>query len=168
MTSVWHRLTPPQAIIIIRGSTRSEYEYGWMRYVIIRRWRHHHELDIKFLPANTGTNTPATYMRLPSVPTLIRTFYTISNATTSRLFNPQAVQQTLGSSPFTRGGAIGLKSMPTVPFLSSLFSSSAQSKQMADYPVKKSDDEWRAVLNKGIISTDPLLLPPSSPQNLHN
>ncbi|CAL8578892.1 hypothetical protein XPA_004660 [Xanthoria parietina] len=87
-------------------------------------------------------------MRLPSVPTLIRTFYTISNATTSRLFNHPTVQQTLGSSPFTRGGAIGLKSMPTVPFLSSLFSSSAQSKQMADYPVKKSDDEWRAVLNK--------------------
>ena len=26
---------------------------------------------------------------------------------------------------------------------------------MADYPVKKSDDEWRAVLNKGTASTRP-------------
>ncbi|KAL8920536.1 MAG: hypothetical protein Q9172_004463 [Xanthocarpia lactea] len=87
-------------------------------------------------------------MRLPSIPTLIRTFYTISNATTSRLFNSQISRQALASSPFTRGGTIGLKSMPTIPFLGSLFTSSAQSRQMADYPVKKSDDEWRAILNK--------------------
>ncbi|KAI4143626.1 MAG: hypothetical protein LQ341_002865 [Variospora aurantia] len=78
-------------------------------------------------------------MRLPSFPTLIRTFYTISNATTSRL---PASQKALA--PFTRGTV--LKSMPTIPFLGSLFTSSA--KDMTDYPVKKSDDEWRAVLNK--------------------
>ncbi|KAL8675119.1 MAG: hypothetical protein Q9168_000490 [Polycauliona sp. 1 TL-2023] len=87
-------------------------------------------------------------MRFPSLPTLIRTLYTINNATTSRLLNPKASLQTLASAPFTREGTIGLKSMPTVPFLSSLFSTSAQSKQMADHPVKKTDDEWRAVLNK--------------------
>ncbi|KAL9013342.1 MAG: hypothetical protein Q9173_001967 [Seirophora scorigena] len=78
-------------------------------------------------------------MRLPSFPTLIRTFYTISNATTSRLpFSQKAL------APFTRGTV--LKSMPTIPFLGSLFTSAA--KDMTDYPVKKSDDEWRAVLNK--------------------
>ncbi|KAL9019415.1 MAG: hypothetical protein Q9185_003307 [Variospora sp. 1 TL-2023] len=78
-------------------------------------------------------------MRLPSFPTLIRTFFTISNATTSRL---TASQKALA--PFTRGTV--LKSMPTIPFLGSLFTSSA--KDMTEYPVKKSDDEWRAVLNK--------------------
>ncbi|KAL8966940.1 MAG: hypothetical protein Q9197_005705 [Variospora fuerteventurae] len=78
-------------------------------------------------------------MRLPSFPTLIRTFFTISNATTSRL---PASQKALA--PFTRGTV--LKSMPTIPFLGSLFTSSA--KDMTEYPVKKSDNEWRAVLNK--------------------
>ena len=102
-------------------------------------------------------------MRLPSFPTLIRTFYTISNTTTSRFFNPKAPLQTLASSPLNRGGVIGFKSMPTVPFLSSLFSTSAQSKQMADYPVKKSDDEWRAVLNKGIYQPSFHLLPSPPP-----
>lgn len=119
-------------------------------------------VHIKFLRATTRIKSLAVYMRLPSVPTLIRTFYTISNATTSRLFNPQGFQQTLASSPFTRGGTIGLKFMPTVPFLSSLFSSSAQSKQMADYPVKKTDDEWRAVLNKGNHTPSPPTLHPSN------
>ncbi|KAL8700178.1 MAG: hypothetical protein Q9224_001082 [Gallowayella concinna] len=85
-------------------------------------------------------------MRLPSFPTLIRTFYTITNATTARFFNTPASQKTLGSS--SRGTTIVHKSMPTIPFLGSLFSSSAQSRAMADYPIKKSDDEWRAVLNK--------------------
>lgn len=87
-------------------------------------------------------------MRFPSFPTLIRTFYTISNATTSRL---PASQKALA--PFTRGTV--LKSMPTIPFLGSLFSSTA--KDMTDYPVNKSDSEWRAVLNKGIYIYRPLL-----------
>ena len=38
--------------------------------------------------------------------------------------------------------------MPTVPFLGSLFSTSAAKKQdMTDYPVKKTDAEWQAVLS---------------------
>ncbi|KAL8697976.1 MAG: hypothetical protein Q9201_006819 [Fulgogasparrea decipioides] len=82
-------------------------------------------------------------MRLPSFPSIVRTFYTISNTTTSRLVSPGPASQK-ALAPFTRG--IVLKSMPTIPFLGSLFSSSA--KDMTDYPVKKSDDEWRAVLNK--------------------
>ncbi|KAI4172744.1 MAG: hypothetical protein LQ343_003336 [Gyalolechia ehrenbergii] len=81
-------------------------------------------------------------MRIPSFPNLIRTFYTISNATTSRFFaNSPASQKAFA--PFTRGTV--LQSMPTIPFLGSLFTSSA--KDMTDYPVKKSDEEWRAVLN---------------------
>ncbi|KAL8751735.1 MAG: hypothetical protein Q9184_005971 [Pyrenodesmia sp. 2 TL-2023] len=79
-------------------------------------------------------------MRLPSFPTLIRTFYTITN--TTRFAHSPATQKALA--PFTRGTV--LKSMPTIPFLGSLFSSST--KDMTDYPVQKSDDEWRAVLNK--------------------
>ncbi|KAL8905022.1 MAG: hypothetical protein Q9207_002878, partial [Kuettlingeria erythrocarpa] len=80
-------------------------------------------------------------MRLPSFPSLIRAFYTISN-TTRFTHSPATTQKALA--PFTRGTV--LKSMPTIPFLGSLFSSSA--KDMTDYPVQKSDDEWRAVLNK--------------------
>ncbi|KAL8941319.1 MAG: hypothetical protein Q9216_002304 [Gyalolechia sp. 2 TL-2023] len=85
-------------------------------------------------------------MRIPSFPNLIRTFYTISNATTSRFFaNSTAATTTTQKAiaPFTR--ATVLQSMPTIPLLGSLFSSSA--KDMTDYPMKKSDEEWRAVLN---------------------
>lgn len=80
-------------------------------------------------------------MRFPSFPTIARTFFTISNYTASRL--PQQQFQSIG--PFTRGTV--LKSMPTIPFLGSFFSTSS-SKNMS-YPVQKSDDEWQAVLSKG-------------------
>lgn len=94
---------------------------------------------------NINHSPAQSYMRIPSFPTLIRTFYTISNATTSRFFaRSPASQKALA--PFTRGTV--LQSMPTLPFLGSLFSSSA--KDMTEYPVRKSDDEWRAVLNPGI------------------
>jgi hypothetical protein len=47
-----------------------------------------------------------------------------------------------------------------IPFIGGLFSSkaSAESNKMS-YPVQKSDDEWRAVLNKGkfIALTAPIL-----------
>ncbi|KAL8964911.1 MAG: hypothetical protein Q9183_004144 [Haloplaca sp. 2 TL-2023] len=83
-------------------------------------------------------------MRLPSFPFLVRTFYTVTNTTSRLTSTPAASQKAL--TPFTRGTV--LKSMPTIPFLGSLFSSSA--KDMTDYPIKKTDDEWRAVLNKGM------------------
>lgn len=79
-------------------------------------------------------------MRIPSFPTILRTFYTFTNAT----YRPPTQYKAL--LPFTRGTV--LKSMPTIPFLGSLFSSST-SKNMT-YPVGKSNDEWRAVLNKGM------------------
>jgi hypothetical protein len=80
-------------------------------------------------------------MRFPSIPILIRTLYTFTN-TTSRIF--PATQRTLNSplrSSFFK------TSMP-IPFFGALFSSSS-SKNMS-YPVQKSDDEWQAVLSKGI------------------
>ncbi|KAI4134544.1 MAG: hypothetical protein LQ347_001419 [Umbilicaria vellea] len=78
-------------------------------------------------------------MRLPSFPTLLRTFYTITNTTSRAL---PASQRALA--PFARGAV--LKSMPTIPFIGSLFTSS-NSNNMS-YPLQKDDDEWRAVLNK--------------------
>jgi len=78
-------------------------------------------------------------MRPPSFVTLVRTFYAFTNATT-HLQAPQKV-----TSSFIRATAI--KSMPTIPFFGSLFSSSSSSNNMS-YPDQRSDQEWRAVLNK--------------------
>jgi peptide-methionine (R)-S-oxide reductase len=39
--------------------------------------------------------------------------------------------------------------MPTIPFLSGLFSSSSSSQSNMSHPDQRSPDEWRAVLNKG-------------------
>ncbi|KAK5289797.1 methionine-R-sulfoxide reductase-like protein SelR [Cryomyces antarcticus] len=75
-------------------------------------------------------------MRFPSIPTLLRTFYAFSNATTRSA--PQALHPSIRPSL--------VKSMPTIPFLGSLFSSSA-SKNMT-YPLQKSDDEWQAQLSR--------------------
>jgi len=79
-------------------------------------------------------------MRFPTFPTIIRTFYTLSNYTR---VSSQAQYKALN--PFTRGTVY--KSMPTIPFLSSLFSTSSSSNDMS-YPLQKSDDEWQAVLSK--------------------
>jgi peptide-methionine (R)-S-oxide reductase len=79
-------------------------------------------------------------MRLPLFLTIVRTFHTFTNAT--RL---QAHQKAL--LPFTRGTII--KSMPSIPFLSALFGSSASSAPNMAFPDKRSDQEWQAVLNKG-------------------
>ena len=86
-------------------------------------------------------------MRIPTFPTLIRTFYTLSNYTARASLQHQykALQ------PFTRGTV--LKSMPAIPFLSSFFSTSNSSKM--SYPLQKSDDEWQAVLSKGTSTSLP-------------
>ena len=81
-------------------------------------------------------------MRLPSFSTVVRTFYTISNSTARIL---PASQRALA--PLTRGTVI--KSMPTIPFLSSFFSTSSSSNNMS-FPLQKSDNEWQAVLNPGM------------------
>jgi peptide-methionine (R)-S-oxide reductase len=82
-------------------------------------------------------------MRIPTFPTLIRSFYILSNYSARVSHNQYRTLQ-----PFTRGAV--LKSMPTIPFLSSFFSSSSSSKM--SYPLQKSDDEWQAVLSKGTIA----------------
>jgi peptide-methionine (R)-S-oxide reductase len=78
-------------------------------------------------------------MRLPSFSTIVRTFYTFTGAT--RLQPQRAL------APFTRATVI--RSMPSIPFLGSLFGSSASSSANMSYPDKRSDQEWQAVLNKG-------------------
>ena len=81
------------------------------------------------------------YMRFPSFPAIIRTF-SLYNLT--RIHNLPAAYRAIPA-PFTRNTTV-FRSMPTIPFLGSLFGS--QQKDMTDYPVKKSDDEWQAVLSK--------------------
>ncbi|KAI9673007.1 MAG: hypothetical protein M1817_003171 [Caeruleum heppii] len=78
-------------------------------------------------------------MRLPSFALFVRTFYTITNTTNRTIPTYRALQ------PISRGTI--LKSMPSIPFLGSLFSSSSSSHNMT-FPVQKSDDEWRAQLNQ--------------------
>lgn len=80
-------------------------------------------------------------MRFPSFPAIIRTF---SLYDLTRIHNLPAAYRAIPA-PFTRNTTV-FRSMPTIPFLGSLFGS--QQKDMTDYPVKKSDDEWQAVLSK--------------------
>jgi hypothetical protein len=91
-------------------------------------------------------------MRFPSFPTIIRTFYTLSNYSARHSTQYKALQ------PFTR--ATIYKSMPTIPFLSSFFGTSTSNKM--SYPLQKSDDEWQAVLSKGMSPR------PFSPQKQAN
>ncbi|KAH8684769.1 methionine-R-sulfoxide reductase-like protein SelR [Tricladium varicosporioides] len=79
-------------------------------------------------------------MRIPSFSTIIRTFYALSNRSI------RASNQTPFKSPQPLPRGTILKSMPTIPFLGSFFSTSSSSKM--SYPLQKSDDEWKAVLNK--------------------
>ena len=81
-------------------------------------------------------------MRLPSFPNIVRTFYTITNATAT--FRSQQPFRALGpiNKPFA------LRSMPSIPFFGSLFSSTPASAKMT-YTDNRSDQEWQAVLNKG-------------------
>ena len=80
-------------------------------------------------------------MRIPSFPSFVRTFYAFSNATIHRT----------APSPFSisaaRPGVFLRSSMPTIPFLGSLFHT-AESRKMS-HPVQKTDEEWQMQLNKG-------------------
>lgn len=81
-------------------------------------------------------------MRHPLFQTLIRSL-TLTNLTT-RLTSPSS-RLTHQLQPLILRNSTIYRSMPSIPFLGSLFTSPA--KDMTDYPVKKSDDEWQAVLN---------------------
>lgn len=105
-------------------------------------------ISISHLPQPSLSSFPYTLyiilfsssMRVPTWTTFVKTFYTFSNITTHR------VQSIPALSPFNR--TLALKSMPTIPFLGSLFSTSSSNNM--SYPVQKTDDEWQAVLSKGM------------------
>jgi peptide-methionine (R)-S-oxide reductase len=83
-------------------------------------------------------------MRFPSFPNIVRTLYTLSNATAHRLQQPLRGNTI---SQFHR--ATILRSMPSIPFLGALFGTSTPASAKMSFPDARSDDEWRAVLNKG-------------------
>ncbi|EXJ95168.1 hypothetical protein A1O1_00287 [Capronia coronata CBS 617.96] len=82
-------------------------------------------------------------MRFPSFSNFVRTLYTFGNAT-ARLQSLSRGNSSIA--PVHR--AIILKSMPSIPFLGSLFGTSTSASQKMSFPESKSDDEWRTVLNK--------------------
>ncbi|KAI6088573.1 SelR-domain-containing protein [Hypoxylon rubiginosum] len=77
-------------------------------------------------------------MRLFPFPKLLRAFYTFSNLTRVRPIAHQSLQR----------NPVPLRSMPTIPFLGSLFGSSASTSNKMSYPDERNPDEWRAVLSK--------------------
>ncbi|KIW73857.1 methionine-R-sulfoxide reductase [Phialophora macrospora] len=83
-------------------------------------------------------------MRFPSFPNIVRTLYTFSNATAHR-FQQQPLRGN-AISQFHR--ATVLRSMPSIPFLGALFGTSTPAPAKMAYPDARSDDEWKAVLNK--------------------
>lgn len=98
-----------------------------------------HTYSSYIVPPTNHTNL---HMRLPSFPSIVRTVYAFTNTTLHRVAPSQL---TLGAAP--RQGVALRASMPTIPFLGALFST-AENRKMS-FPVEKSDQEWKAVLNKG-------------------
>ncbi len=82
-------------------------------------------------------------MRFPSFPNIVRTLYTLSNATALRF------QQPLRGNTISHFHRATVKSMPSIPFLGALFGTSTPASAKMTYPDQRSDDEWRTVLNKG-------------------
>jgi len=84
-------------------------------------------------------------MRIPSFPTILRTFYTVSN--TTRLlpqFNATSALQPLYSKA-------ALAYNPSMGFISSFFTSTP--KQEMSFPVNKTKNEWQAVLSPGMCAS---------------
>lgn len=79
-------------------------------------------------------------MRLPSFPSIVRTLYAFSNST----FRTYAAPRLLGL-PLNR---TSIRSMPTIPFLGSLFSTSTPASEKMSFPDERTPQEWQAVLNK--------------------
>jgi len=80
-------------------------------------------------------------MRMPPFSSFLRTLFTLSSLSRVRTTSAQAQH----AHNLLRQHQ--LKSMPTIPFLGSLFGSSSSSSKMS-YPDQRTDDEWRAVLTK--------------------
>lgn len=85
-------------------------------------------------------------MRMPPFSSLLRTLFTLSSLGRVRVASAAQAQQAPNLLRQQQ-----LKSMPTIPFLSSLFGSSSSSSNDMSYPDKRSDDEWRAVLTPGML-----------------
>lgn len=86
-------------------------------------------------------------MRPPSLPILLRSL-TLTNLTRRLLQQSSRFTSHLPAiPPAYRNTTLFLTSMPTIPLLGSLFSSTANKKDMTDYPIKKTDAEWQAVLS---------------------
>lgn len=81
-------------------------------------------------------------MRFPSLPNLVRTLYTISNAT---LYRTPRIANTLH-----RIATPAPRLMPTLPFIGALFGTSSSQRDTMSYPVDKPANEWQAQLSKGI------------------
>ncbi|CZS96738.1 hypothetical protein WAI453_010135 [Rhynchosporium graminicola] len=79
-------------------------------------------------------------MRFPTFPTLLRTLFTFSS------YSARVSAQNKTLQPFARGSAT--KFWPTLPFISTFFGTSSSNRSSMSHPVQKTDDEWRAVLNK--------------------
>lgn len=69
-------------------------------------------------------------------------------STTRAYYNQRYYSQLLHTQPFTTSKFTGANCMPTIPFFHSLFGRSITNSSKMSYPVQKTDDEWRAVLNK--------------------
>lgn len=86
--------------------------------------------------------------------TLLRTFSTISARS---IASSRSVLRHLPLPPPPPPSVTSrtvLRSMPSIPFLGSLFSSSATTKkENMSFPDQRSDSEWRAVLNPGMYLT---------------
>jgi peptide-methionine (R)-S-oxide reductase len=84
-------------------------------------------------------------MRIPRLPNILRSFIALGTVSASTRYLQTRTTNALTPTSTTTI----LKSMPTIPFLSSFFGTSSASSKMS-YPDNRSDDEWRAVLNKGM------------------
>ncbi|KAF2181056.1 SelR-domain-containing protein [Zopfia rhizophila CBS 207.26] len=83
-------------------------------------------------------------MRIPSIPTLIRTLHTLSFANNTLRTAPTICFQSFYQAPHR---VTVLRSMPSIPFLGALFGTN--SNKMADekFPVQKTEGEWQAILS---------------------
>jgi len=77
-------------------------------------------------------------MRFPPISSILRTIYTLSHIARVRGVRPQLPRSHLQKTT--------LRSMPSIPFLGSLFSSTPASSKMS-YPDERTSDEWRAILS---------------------
>ncbi|KAF3761787.1 SelR-domain-containing protein [Cryphonectria parasitica EP155] len=73
---------------------------------------------------------------------VLQTLYTLSSLNRARASQQIPLLQSLPQR------ATALRSMPSIPILGSLFGTKATDSSTMSFPDKRTDDEWRAVLNK--------------------